>query len=226
MKQHAAFIDRVDAGKKLAQKFTYLDPQKTVVCAIPNGGIPVGVQIAQALGCPLTPLLVHKLHLPNHPEVGFGALTSDGTVEINHQAAKKLELTQPEIEEIIQETAAKLQKRREKYNQDQTPINLMLKTAIIVDDGIASGYTALAAIRAVKKKNPKKTIFAIPTTSAWGFNFIKDEVDEVIDLYLHPEHFPYQIKDSYENWHRLTEDEVEEILDQFYQGRRAQSNLP
>jgi len=218
MEQYAFFKDRFDAGKKLAGEFTYLNSQRVVVLAVLNGGIPIGVEVAQSLACPLDVVLVQKLHLPNHPEVGFGAIGFDGTVQLNQDATETLKLTRAKIEETIQTMFEALKNKKARLAKMGPPQNLFFKTVILVDDGLTSGYTMLAAIGAVKKKNPKKIIVAVPTASAQGLELVKKQIEEVICLYIHPEHFSFKIESSYQNWRRLTDKEVAGILSQ-YQGR-------
>ena len=212
MDQHAFFKDRSDAGKRLGEKLIHFSKERSVVLTILNGGVPLGVEVAKILSCPLDFVFVHKLYLPHHPEKGFGAVTLGGTLELNHQVVDQLNLSQKEIEEAVQIAHTKLKERKEHLLHDRPSLSLLFKTAIIVDDGLTSGYTMLAAIRAVKKRSPKKIFVAVPTVSDRGLDLIKNQVDEVTYLYIHPRHFPFEIKKSYVVFEKLTNEKVDIIL--------------
>ena len=118
MKQHALFTDRFEAGQKLADRLNFLAQERLIIAAVPNGGIPIGIQIAQKLNSSLEVIMVHKLFPPNHPDIGFGALTLDGTIEINYRAINHLSLKQPDIENINQETYEHLLKQKKYFLKD------------------------------------------------------------------------------------------------------------
>ncbi|HUW21780.1 MAG TPA: phosphoribosyltransferase family protein [Candidatus Bathyarchaeia archaeon] len=212
MDQYPFFIDRTDAGNRLAEKLTFLSQERLVVLPILNGGVPIAAEIVKKYSCPLDILLVHKLHYPGKPEFGFGAVSFDGTILLNQEAIKNLSLNSKETELIIKEAFSLLKKRKEAIIQNRLPVNLFFKTALIVDDGLATGYTMLVAIRAIKKRGPKKIIVAIPAASHRGLNLVKNEIEEAVCLYTHPEHYPFKIAASYQKWHTIEDKEVNPLL--------------
>ena len=212
MKQYAFFIDRKDAGKRLTEKLNFLNNQRLVIYSILNGGIPIGYEIATRFSCPLDFVLVRKLHYPGQPEIGFGAISIDGTIELNYEAIRDLNLSEKETQLIIDDSIAQLKTKKEKIGCQQMSFNLFFKTALIVDDGLASGYTMHVAIRMLKKSNPKRIIVAVPTASRRGIELIKNDADEIICLYEHPTHYPFKIKDSYQRWHEISDEETKTIL--------------
>lgn len=220
----AIFKDRTEAGKKLAEKVKKLKLENPIVLAIPCGGVPVGVEIAKKLGCPLNLIVLRKLQIPDNPEAGFGAITADKTVIsegkneqsefiLNPGIAPFLGLTQNQIDSIVEKTVAEI-KRREKVFKVRK-ITLINKSVILVDDGLASGYTMLAAIKSVKKQKPKKVLVAVSTASGRAVSLVKAEVDRFICLYIHPGQLPFAVASSYKNWHDLKDEEVLEILKNF-----------
>lgn len=212
MEQLACFRDRAEAGKKLAEELAYLKENRLIVLAVLNGGLPVGQEISQALECPLSYVSAHKLYLPNHPELGFGALSHDGFVRLNQEAIEGLGLARPEIEKIIEDTLVALKQKTGVLSAAKIIISPIFKTVILVDDGLASGYTMLAAIQAAKKQSPKRIIIALPTASAQGLELVKKEVDKVVCLYIHPQQYPFKIAASYQNWQSVGDEEVLSIL--------------
>ena len=206
----AIFEDRIDAGKKLARKITKLRLDKPIVLAIPCGGVPVGIEIAQKLKCPLNLMILRKLQIPDNPEAGFGAVTADRTVILNPEIVPYLGLGQKEIDSVIGMTVDEIKRREKVFGVKK--YNLVDKEVILVDDGLASGYTMLAAVQSIRKQKPKEIIIAIPTASAGAVQLIKPEVDRFICLYIHPSQLPFAVASYYKNWHYLEDDEVMCIL--------------
>lgn len=210
--QIAFFEDRRDAGLRLAQKLNYLPRERLLIMAIPNGGVPVGKQISQKLEAKLNPIFVHKLHLPGRPEAGFGAISYDGTVNLNYEIIETLKIRRSQVDQITRETFEDLKKRKTLMTKAPIILNPMLKTVVLVDDGLASGYTMLTAIRTIKKRNPRQIIVAIPTASDLGVKLLQPEVEEVVTIYLHPKQLLFDIAASYRNWKILTDEETAQIL--------------
>lgn len=207
--QPILFKDRTEAGRKLGKELKGYKDQNPVVLAIPAGGVPVAVEVAKFLECPLDLVIVRKIQYPWTTEAGFGAATADGIVWLGPEAEK----LPPEIVKAQTQKALKEVKHRVKvFLGKRKETNLAAKTAILVDDGLAAGSTMMAAIKSVRKKKPAKIFVAIPTASAGAVNLLKNHADGIIDLYVHPEGLPFAVASSYKNWYDLTDEEVKEYL--------------
>lgn len=203
------FLDRCDAGKKLAQFIKQeLSPENGIICAIPSGGIPVGVEIARELSFPFTVLVVRKLQIPWNTEAGFGSMTWDGKVYINRALADRLSLSGDDIARAVEKTAGSIRERTALYSEYMKSLTgIAGKTVIITDDGLASGYTMLAAVRSLGSLGPGRVIIAIPTGSAGAVTFLLPETDIVVCLNIvtRPS---FAVARAYEHWHDLNESEV------------------
>lgn len=203
------FKDRLEGGQKLGQKLKKLDLKKPVVLAIPSGGIPVGVAVARILKCPFDLLIARKIQFPWTTEAGFGAVTSNGTYFLG-PAAQKLSA---KIVETQTEKAIKEVKHREKeFLRGRKKVAIKGKIVILVDDGLATGSTMLAAIKSVRRKKPTQVMVASPTASAGAVELLKKEANKVITLYQHPKGLPFAVASSYQKWHDLTDEEVGKYL--------------
>ena len=159
----------------------YPDP---VVVAIPAGGIPVGKGVALALGAPFESAVVRKIQIPGNTEAGFGAVTWDGKVLINERLREALGLSQAEVDAAVALTRKNVQERIARFTGGRPFPDLAGKTAILVDDGLASGFTMLAAIQSIRTSGPARIVVAVPTASASSAERVAAEVDQS-DL---PEH--------------------------------------
>ena len=208
------FRDRIHAGELLARKLKfYIKDIKgaSIVLAIPSGGVPVGNAIAKELGVPLDLIIVRKLPIPYNTEAGFGSVSWDGEVKLNDKLVSGLQLSGEEIGKAIDKVKRELDKRMELFRDNRPFPELKGMTVIIVDDGLASGYTILAAISSVKKHYPSKIIVAIPTASKNAIDLVSPYVDEVFCLNIR-ETTIFAVADAYQEWHDLTEQEVLKIL--------------
>lgn len=177
------FRDRTDAGEKLAGKLLKYREDNPLVLGIPRGGIIVGCPISQTLNCVIDVIGVRKLPIPWDPEAGFGAVAADGSVVLNHRLVELIDLKEEEIDEIATEVKAEVLRRLLKYRGNTMPPDLRNKTVILVDDGLASGYTMLAAIEYIKKqKDFRRIVAAVPVASSNALKLIKERVDDVVCL--------------------------------------------
>lgn len=206
------FKDRREGGRKLVKKLKELDLENPIVLAIPAGGVPVGKEVAEGLEAEFDLLIVRKIKHPLNPEAGIGSVTADGEVLLNKQAIAPLSLSQKEIDRLAEKTLAEVKRREKKFRGGKPNPDLKNRTVVLVDDGLASGFTMLAAVKSVKTKNPKRIIVAAPTASAGAVERVKNEVDQVISLYIHPQNRPFAVASSYQHWHDLTNEEVLSIL--------------
>jgi putative phosphoribosyl transferase len=206
------FRDRFQAGKLLAEKLReYYREENVIVLAIPAGGVPVGNMIAKELVVPMDVVIVRKAQIPWNTEAGFGAVTWDGETVLNEPLVEQLGLTNEELEESISKTKRNIQERLRKFRGDKPLPQLRDKVIILVDDGLASGFTMLATARSARKRQPKKIIVAVPTASLGAVELLMFEVDEIVCLNIRSGS-SFAVADAYENWYDLTDEDVLKIL--------------
>lgn len=205
------FEDREEAGSLLAQKLIECKNSNAIVLAVPSGGVPVAKEIATALNLPLDLMMVRKMQIPYNPEAGFGAMNLDGEVILNEEMLNQLALSEEEIKEQEEKTKEVIKKRERIFRKGKLFPSLKDKVAILVDDGLASGYTMLAAIRFVKRRAPGKIVVAVPTASKSTVDFILPEVDELVCLNVRHGMF-FAVADAYKNWYDLSDEEVLSII--------------
>ncbi|AKM78452.1 MAG: hypothetical protein UY31_C0039G0008 [Candidatus Wolfebacteria bacterium GW2011_GWE1_48_7] len=204
MTQELRFIDREDAGRQLAQKLLSYKDTDAIIYALPRGGVVTAVAIARALYAPLDLIIPRKIGHPSNPEYAIGAVAEDG-----HFTANPTEIATVDSQWLrseIEHQQAEAKRRRETYLAGASPIDISGKTAIIVDDGIATGLTMKCAINELKHRNPKKIIVAVPVASAGSLWEISALVDKVVCLST-PE-FMGAIGAFYESFPQVKDDEV------------------
>ncbi|MFQ6126005.1 MAG: phosphoribosyltransferase [Candidatus Heimdallarchaeota archaeon] len=204
------FENRYQAGKLLAKKLERYRDYAVIVLAIPAGGVPVGVAIAEHLQCGFHLMITRKIQIPWQPEAGYGAVAPDGSVVLNEPLVQQLHLTRDEIKQHVAIVLKEIDRRSKKFLGGVSFPNLTSKIVLLTDDGLASGFTMLAAIRAVMKQNPAKVIVAVPTAPASTINRISG-VDVIICLNVRDSRF-FAVADAYVRWHDLSDREVEEYL--------------
>jgi predicted phosphoribosyltransferase len=151
-----------------------------VVLALPRGGVPVGVEVAKALGAPLDLVVVRKVGLPGQPEVGAGAVTEDGVVLLDEALLDRVRLTVDDLEPLVAAEQAELARRVESYRGGGSPVPLAGRTAVVVDDGLARGVTALAAVRTVRARQAAVVVVAVPVASREGGRRVARECDALV----------------------------------------------
>ena len=211
------FKDRREAGWLLAQKLSGYKDVNGIVLGIPSGGVPVAAEIAKALGLPLDVIIVRKIQLPDNTEVGFGAVGPDGEVSLNTNLISQLRLTEEEVKKQIQITVDTIKRRNELLREGRQFPFLKDKVVIIVDDGLASGYTMLSAVDFIKRRKPEKVVVAVPTAPKGTVDLILPQVDEVVCLNVRSG-FIYAVADAYEKWYDLDDEEVISTLRSFHIG--------
>ena len=208
----SVFKDRFEAGKLLAVELReYSGNINAIVLAVPAGGVPVGYVVAKEIAVPLDIVVVRKVQIPGITEAGFGAVTWDGKIFLNEELAKELGLKEEEIKKSISDTKRNIEERLRKFKRDEPMPNLEDKIVILVDDGLASGFTMLAAARSVKNRRPRKVVVAVPTGSLGAVELLEQEVDEVVCLNIRSGS-SFAVADAYENWYDLADEEVLKIL--------------
>jgi putative phosphoribosyl transferase len=215
-----AFVDRSDAGRQLAQRLGHLAGTEAVVLALPRGGVPVAAEIASALGLPLDLAWVRKIGLPGHEELAVAAIAGpEGeTLVINKDIARRAGIGRDDIARLAGPQRAEILRRRQVYGV--TLIPLAGKTAVLVDDGIATGATMRAAIAATREQRPKRVILAIPVASREALAEIGPEVNEIVCL-VTPELFS-AVGAYYRHFPQLGDGEVARLL----AAQRATHALP
>lgn len=199
------FTGRKEAGMLLAKKLAKFKGKNVIVLAIPRGGVPVAYNIAKELDAKLDLIIPRKLPIPYDPEAGFGAVINS-TVVLNKKLLAALDLTRNEITKIIKDVQKEVKRRIKKYRGKKPFPNLKGKTVIIVDDGLASGYTMLAAIKYIKEK-AKKVVVAVPVASLSAAIEVKPKADEFICLMLSSEPV-FAVASFYKDFPDLRDDEV------------------
>jgi predicted phosphoribosyltransferase len=206
------FRDRFQAGKLLADKLReYAGSRNVIVLAVPAGGVPVGFVVAKELAVQFDVIVVRKVQIPWNPEAGFGAITWDGTIVLNDALVEQLDLKEKEVDESILKTKRNIQERLRKFRDDKPMPALKGKVVVVVDDGLASGFTLLAAARTLRKMALKKVIIAVPTASLGAIELLSPEVDEIVCLNIRSGP-SFAVANAYENWYDLTDEEVINIL--------------
>ena len=206
------YRDRAEAGGYLAGELKeYAGDPDVLVLAIPAGGVPVGCAIAGSLKVPMDVIVTRKVQIPWSPEAGFGAVAWDGKCIINEKLAEELQLTQRDQEKAVLEAKRNVEERLEKFRGEKKLPDLAGKTVILVDDGLASGYTMLASARSVEEKAAEKVIVAVPTASFGAVELLQPEVDIIVCPNIRTDEL-FAVAEAYENWYDLSDKEVLELL--------------
>lgn len=206
------FRDRTDAGRRLALMLTEWQGADLHLFAIPAGGVPVAAEIARSLKVSLDLVIVRKIQLPWTTEAGFGALDPDGRAVFNEYLIERTGLTPRQIEAQVQKTLEVLRQRETRLRGGRPYPDLTGKTALVVDDGLASGYTMRAAVRFLKGKGAAQVVVAVPTGAAHTVQELLPLVDVLVCLNVRGG-WSFAVADAYENWYDLTETEVLKILE-------------
>lgn len=207
------FRDRFQAGRLLAEQLReYADKRNVILLALPAGGVPVAYAIAKELGIKMDVMIVRKVQIPWNAEAGFGALTWDGETVLNDALIKQLDLTNEEIKDSISQTRRTIQERLRKFRKGKPIPDMKNKIVILIDDGLASGFTMLAAARSTKKRAPQKTIVAVPTASIGAIELLAPEVDEIVCLNIRSGS-SFAVAEAYKKWYDLTDEEVIKTLE-------------
>ncbi len=205
------FPDRQTAGRLLAEKLRGLTLEAPLVLAIPAGGVPVAAAIARELAAPLELVIVRKIQLPWDPEAGFGAMNLDGDLIFNTELVERLGLTEREIEAQVERTKKSLAHREQLFGDWNLRPDLTGHSAILVDDGLASGFTMLAALAAVARRQPQQMIVAVPTSLGATAARVAQEADLVLCLNLRTTR-PFAVASAYEKWYDVNDEEVLALL--------------
>jgi len=206
------FENRAEAGRELAwQLRRYANREDAIVLGVPRGGVPVAFEIAAALGLPLDIFVLRKLGVPGHEELAFGAIASGDIRILNRDVIEGLGLTGLDIERVTQAEKRELERRERLYRGSKCPLGVHGRVVILVYDGIATGSSMQAAIRALRQMNPAALVLATPVAPRSTCTHLRPEVDELVCLEM-PEPF-YGVGQFYDDFSQVSDEEVEELLE-------------
>jgi putative phosphoribosyl transferase len=205
------FRDRRHAGRVLAEELAaYRGTDGLLVFGLARGGVPVGWEVAAALRAQLDVFLVRKLGVPQWSELAMGALASGGGVVMNDSVVSRLHISDEQVRAVVDREAAELTRREHAYRGGRPPADPSGRTVIVVDDGIATGASMLAAVRALRARNPRSIVVAVPVGAASVCELLAQEVDEVVCATM-PNHFE-AVGQVFADFHQVSDDEVRELL--------------
>jgi predicted phosphoribosyltransferase len=205
------FRNRAEAGRQLAEKLAaYANKPDILVLALPRGGVPVGFEVADALGAPLDVFVVRKLGVPGYEELAMGAVATGGRRVLNDEIVRGLGIPETEIDGVVARELQELARRERLYRGDRPPPDVGGRTVILVDDGLATGATMRAAVRALRQRQPASIVVAVPTASPDTCEALRAEADDVICT-MTPEPF-FAVGHWYDDFTQTTDEEVHDLL--------------
>jgi len=214
------FEDRRDAGRQLAGKLSGFMDERPVVFALPRGGVPVGYEISRSLRAPLDVFVSRKLGAPGQPEFGIGAVAAGGVRVLNQDVLRRLGIPDDYVERITARETAEVSRRLRYFRGDRPEPEVRGRTAILVDDGLATGVTARAAVEALRRRRPRRLVLAAPVCAAQTAEQFKSRVDELVCLES-PSDLG-AIGFWYRNFEQTSDEEVVELLERARSERGAQ----
>lgn len=212
-----AFADRRDAGRQLAAALRDEARSDPVIVGLPRGGVVVAAEVAAQLGAPLDIIVVRKLGCPWQPELGIGALAEGGVRILNRALVRELGLTEAQLADVTAREGVELERRVERYRGERPPIDVVSRSVIIVDDGLATGYTARAAVEALRRRGAARVLVAVPVAPDDEAAELSTVADEAIAVLTWP--LLSGISDAYDDFGQVSDDEVIAILQRGSDGR-------
>jgi predicted phosphoribosyltransferase len=213
------FADRPEAGLVLADMLGAYRNSSALVMAVPAGGVPVALSLGQTLNIAVSVAVVSKITLPWNTEAGYGAVAFDGTVRLNDPLLSRLGLTEDQIQEGIKNTSQKVQRRVARFSQELPFPDLKDKTVFLTDDGLASGFTMLTAVEAMKKAGVGSLNIAVPTAHMESLQRVVQEVDAIYCANVRSGYF-FAVADAYKKWYDIGEEELFEMIESGYENIR------
>jgi putative phosphoribosyl transferase len=214
----ARFQDRHDAGRRLAALLERFREERPVVVGIPRGGVPVAAEIARALGAPLDVAVVRKIGAPRNPEYAIGAVAEGGVHVLSEEAVHALGLGDAELHELLARVERELGERLRSYRGTRAPVELAGRTAILVDDGLATGRSALAAVRSLRRRGAARVILAVPVAAPASAEALREQIDELVCVELPPD--LWAVGYWYEDFGPTSGEEVAALLRESTQASR------
>jgi predicted phosphoribosyltransferase len=220
------FKDRLDAGRRLAAALAGYKDQQPVILALPRGGVAVAAEVATALNAPLDLVLVRKIGVPFQPELAMGAVVDGGAPLIvrNESVIALAGIDEADFKTVCDRELAEIERRRQRYLGSRARVELAGRTAIVVDDGIATGATTRAALRATRRRNPKRLVLAVPVAPSESLAAMREEADEVVCLEDYTDFGA--IGFYYSDFRQVSDEEVIEALGQFPAREPGQAPQP
>jgi predicted phosphoribosyltransferase len=209
------FLNRSEAGRKLAVALSKYKDRHPVILALPRGGVPVAAEVATALNAPLDLVIVRKLGVPFQRELAMGAVVDGGNPIIvrNEEVIEATGIDEADFEAVCSAELAEIERRRERYLGDRERVAVAGRTAIVIDDGVATGATTRAALQAVRTRNPKTLVLAVPVAPTESLEILRREVDDLVCLE------DYELFGAigfyYRDFRQLSDEEVLEMLRRF-----------
>ncbi len=217
------FENRHDAGMQLAPKLHDYRNQSAVVLAIPNGGVPVALEVASALKADLDLVVCRKIPMLINPEGSLGAAANDGTVIFNEEAIKRVGVSRQQLEYEISKVRGEIKQRTLLYKRDRPPVRLADKTVILIDEGLASGYTMMAAVESLRHRRPREIVVAVPVASAIAVKNVEKLADRVVTCITG--YMPrFYVSDFYRYWLDVSDEDVIRYLKE-WQVRQFRSQI-
>ena len=213
------FDDRRDAGRRLARNLSRYREERPVVFALPRGGVPVAYEISRALGAPLDVFVSRKLGAPGQPELGIGAVAAGDVRVLNEDIVRRLGIPDDYVQEITAHETAEVERRLRYFRGERPEPEVVGRTAILVDDGLATGVTARAAIEALRLRRPERLVLAAPVCAAQTAELFRPEVDELVCLES-PSDLG-AIGFWYRDFEQTSDEEVVELLERARSEREA-----
>lgn len=209
------FKDRRDAGRALAERLSeFADREDVIVLALPRGGVPVGYEVATALGAPLDVFIVRKLGVPGQEELALGALASGGITVFNETVVRAIRISRQALQKVIDVEQAELARRERLYRVNRPSLDVEGRTVLVVDDGLATGATMAAAVKALKKMGPAEVVVAVPVAASQTCEELEQQSGVRCICAATPEPF-YGVGMWYEDFSQTTDAEVGEMLEPF-----------
>ena len=205
------FKNRREAGQQLAQRLIHYREEKPIILALPRGGVVVGFEIAQALEAPLDIIIARKIGAPSQPELGIGAVAPGGIRILDEHAVRVLGISEEQIDHITAQELKEMHRRLNLYRGNRPFPEILDSTLILVDDGIATGVTARAAIQSIRRQKPNRIILAVPVAPPETVTKLGAQVDEVVCIITPPDMRAISL--WYDNFQQTTDEEVIALLD-------------
>ena len=207
------FKDRIHAGGELAKRLLKFKDESPIILCLPRGGVPVGFECARELKAEFDVIMVRKLPIPYNPEAGFGAITLDGSIFLNDDLVERIQITPEEIDAIAGRVLQEVKRRDKLFRGGRRLPEVGGRCVIVVDDGLASGFTMLAAVKWLRRVSPEKIVAAIPVSPLESLELVRECVDEAVCL-VTERRYPFAVASFYEDFSDLPDREVRNLLEQ------------
>ncbi len=205
------FEDRTDAGRQLAARLGAYRDESPVVLGLPRGGVPVAYEVARELDAPLDVCVVRKIGAPIQPELGIGAVSEEGVVYVDRRAQRMVGVSDVELAQLVAQKRREVDERVRRFRRGRPPVDIRGRTVIVVDDGIATGGTARAAVQALRLRGASKIVLAVPVAASDSLDELAPIVDAIVCPY--PQEIFYAVGLWYEDFTPTTDDDVVELLE-------------